>query len=80
MGGVAGAKSFVLIDRSVAVDASGRRGNDASEIIEARDVCRGCGVNVCADIATVGRLVLAVVSEHVKATRSYRDLSWLRTS
>lgn len=31
--------------RSVAVVASSRRGNVASEMIDDRDVCRGCGTN-----------------------------------
>lgn len=44
-GGAVGDISVVLSDRSVATEASGRRGKVASEIIEARDVCLGCGMN-----------------------------------
>lgn len=57
-GGAVGVISVVLSDRSVAVEASSRRGKVASEVIEARDVCLGCGVNVLLPAKT-GRFMLA---------------------
>jgi hypothetical protein len=50
-----------LSDRSVAADASGRRGKVASEIIDALDVCLGCGVKVLPPAKT-GRFTFAVQS------------------
>jgi hypothetical protein len=51
-----------LSDRSVAADASGRRGKVASEIIDALDVCLGCGVNVLPPAKT-GRFIFAVIHD-----------------
>lgn len=45
-GAVGGESSSLDLEvRSVAVDASGRLGNVASDIIEDLEVCRGCGVH-----------------------------------
>lgn len=49
-----------MTERSVAVEASGRMGNVASDIIDPPDVCRGCGMMVWVANAIVGRLALAV--------------------
>jgi hypothetical protein len=59
-GGAVGDTSVALSDRSVAAEASGRRGKVASEIIEARDVCLGCGVNTLPP-STTGRFMFAII-------------------
>lgn len=49
-----GIRSCVFTERSVAVDASGRRGKVISDIIDAREVCLGCGVKLCEENTTAG--------------------------
>jgi hypothetical protein len=51
-------------DRSVAVEASGRRGNVTSDIMDVRDACRGCGVCICVEGAE-GIKVVRFVSPFV---------------
>jgi hypothetical protein len=78
VGGTAETRSCVLSDRSVAVDASGRRGKVASEIIDDREVCLGWGMRVLSTGISADRLVFA--RNLVSITQSPRPQSYIYNS
>lgn len=88
--------SFDLDERSVAVVVSARLGKVASDTIDERDVCRGCGVNIllaipdgarvmrfCARLAVVPRLSESASRPEMlseRTSRAYTPLFLASTS